>query len=238
MTKPIRRTSIAEATMNHIVERIRMGDFGPGDRLPSERDMQEQLGVGRLALREALARLSALGIIRVDHGKGAFIQKRPSSASVAGALIPCFPERDVKSMEDLIKARALIESELAALAAERRTEEDIALLSGILDEAGQAMDHNSTLAELDYKFHLEIARIADNDFLAVMLKALGSHIRRFLHYYVEALGNPRLAIKRHKPILQAIIDKNPQLARELARAHVGIALANVEAFMEDQAKRA
>ena len=64
----IQPMSKAEAIVQHLVGRIRAGEFGPGDRLPSERHLQRELGVGRLSLREGLARLSALGIIRVDHG--------------------------------------------------------------------------------------------------------------------------------------------------------------------------
>ena len=94
----IRPMSKAQAIVQHLVELIHEGAYGPGDRLPSERLLQEKLGVGRLSLREGLARLSALGIVRIEHGKGAFVQAKASSHSLAHAMTPCFSERDQKSM--------------------------------------------------------------------------------------------------------------------------------------------
>ena len=228
----VRRTSTAEAIEQHIIGRIRTGEFGPGDRLPSECRLQSQLGVGRLSLREALARLRALGIIRVDHGKGAFVQKRINCDTIINALVPFFPERDIKALEDLVNARGLIEGELAAQAAAKRTDNDVKRLKSILNNSEDAFKNERLLAELDYKFHCEVAKIADNHFLTVMLQALRNHIRSFLLHYVRACDDPKSVIDRHKPILQAIIDRDPEIAREAAHKHVNMCKSSLEAYME------
>ncbi|MFC1766495.1 FadR/GntR family transcriptional regulator [Planctomycetota bacterium] len=234
MANMIRRTSTAEAIVQHLVERIRGGEFGPGDRLPSERLLQTQLGVGRLSLREGLARLSALGIIRIDHGKGAFVEKRPNSESIAHAMILCFPQRDQKAMEDLVHARGLIEGELAAMAAAHRSDEDIVGLKKILESPGADRLDARDLAEVDFLFHLEVAKVADNDFLTVMLKALGNQIRTFLRHYTAAVSDPKRVIARHRPILQAIIDRDVEQARALAQAHVRVCEKSIQVFVKSK----
>jgi len=107
----IRRMSKADAIVQHFLARIRSGEFGSGDRLPSERLLQRELGVGRWSLREGLAQLSARGISRIDHGRGAFVQDKASSHSLARAMTPCFSISDQRSMEDLVHARELIEGQ-------------------------------------------------------------------------------------------------------------------------------
>lgn len=230
----IKPMSKAEAIVQNLVERIRAGEFGPGDRLPSERQLQEEFGVGRLSLREGLARLNALGIIRVDQGKGAFVQARASSTSLAYAMTPCFSDRDMKSMEDLVQARELIEGELSALAARGRQEADIQKLEAILENPDVSLLDEKGLAGVDLAFHLEIARVANNEFLSVMLRAVRTHIHEYLLNYVRAVNDPSLVVSRHRPILQAIIDQDPDRARQVTRAHVKECRSNLQAYVEAQ----
>lgn len=235
-SQSIQTISMAQAIVQHLLTRIRTGEFGPGDRLPSERVLQSELGVGRLALREALARLSALGIIRVDHGKGAFVQAKASSHSLAHAMTPCFSERDPKAMEDLVHARELIEGELSGLAAQCRQDGDIQNLEAILENPDIALMDETELAEVDWAFHSEIARLANNDFLSLMLTAIRTHIHGYLVHYVRAVNDPLLVMDRHRPILQAIIEQNSDQARQLARAHVRDSKSKLQAYVEAQRK--
>jgi GntR family transcriptional repressor for pyruvate dehydrogenase complex len=229
----VRRTSTAEAIVEHLLGRIRNGEFGPGDWLPSERQLQAQLGVGRLSLREALARLAALGIIRVDHGKGACVQERISVEAVVNAFIPSFPDLNAKTLRDLVNARSLIEGELSARAALTRTDADTAALKAILDSSAENINGAARLAELDYSFHREIARIADNDFLRVVVGALSDHTRSFLlHFYMQE-GRDKLGIiQRHRPILEAIAHGEPERARVCTREHIDASKSNLDAYVE------
>ena len=234
----IRPMSRAEAIVEHLVGLIHDGEFGPGDRLPSERYLKEKLGVGRLSLREGLARLSALGIIRIEHGRGAFVQAKASSDSLAHAMTPCFSERNQKSMEDLVQTRGLIEGELSALAAQYRQESDIQKLKGILENPEIILMDEKELADVDLAFHLEIARVANNEFLEVMLTAIRTHIHSYLVHYVRAVNDPLLVVHRHWPILQAIIDQNPDQARQLARSHVKECKSQLQEYVEAQRRLA
>lgn len=223
--------------MEHILERIRAGEFLPGDRLPSERELQKEIGVGRLSLREALARLSALGVIRVDHGRGSYVQKGLDSAILGTAMLPLFPTRSAKTLQDLVEARSLIEGELAARAAERRTDDDIEALKEHLERPGTALEDDGALAEFDFAFHREIARIADNDFLSVMLEALSEHVRSFLQDFARAQADRKNAVERHRPILEAIIDSDCERAREAARTHIDACKSSLQAYVNKERKK-
>ena len=234
IARPVRRTSTAEAIVEHLESRIRGGEFGPGDRLPSERQLQAELGVGRLALREGLARLCALGIIRVDHGKGAFVEEGVNTAAISRALVPLFPDRSEKRLQDLVAARSLVEAELTAAASQRRTESDLARLTALLETPGIALEDDRALAELDARFHNEVARIASNDFLRVMREALAEPIQTFLLHYAKANTDRRVVIDRHWPLLEAIREGSEASARQAAREHVKACTASLREYVPRQ----
>jgi len=234
----VRRTSTAEAIVQHMLARIRNGEFGPGQMLPSERHLQHQLGVGRLSLREALARLSALGIIRVDHGKGARVQEHISRKALAQTLIPSFPDTDAKTLRDLVNARSLIEGELAAQAALHHTDEDLKRLHAVWLGSEEIARNPIELAELDYSFHREIARIADNQFLTVVVGALADHTRSFLqHWYGHPKRNLSSVVERHRPIFEAIASRNGERARRYSCEHIDASKANLDAYVRWVRKR-
>jgi len=231
MPGPVRRVSTSEAVANRLLERIRSGEFGPGDPFPSERDLQGQLGVGRLSLREGLARLSALGIIRVDHGKGARVRRKVDVEAVAQVLLPLFPHRQAKVLHDLLRARSVLDGELAAQAALVRTDEDIGSLRDLLEHPGEALSDDRALAELDFAFHREVARIGDNAYLAVVHDALATPIREYLLCYVRVHGNRQEVIERHRPILDAIVARDQAGARLAAVNHLEACKTSVDRFL-------
>jgi len=233
MIELVRRVSTAEAVANHLVDRIRSGDFGPGDNLPSERELQQQMGVGRLAVREGLARLSALGIVQVDHGRGTKIRQGVQTEALDQIFVPMFPDRHPKAMEDLLRARSAIDSELASLAARRRTDEDVRILAALLRDTDKALNDDEALAQLDFDFHREVARIADNSYLGPVHDALARPIKEYLLCYVRIHKNRREVVSRHIPILEAIRAQNPDGARRAALRHLEACKSSVDSFISE-----
>ena len=90
MINKLQKFTTAEAIVNYFKKEIESGRLKPDDKLPSERMLQEEFGISRFSLREGLARLSALGIIRIIHGKGAFINSEINNASLGHVLMPMF----------------------------------------------------------------------------------------------------------------------------------------------------
>lgn len=229
---PIKRVTATESIVESLKQRIMDGEFGPGAQLPSEQCLLKEYAVSRLTLREALARLSALGIIHVHHGKGAFVEASISVSALNNVLIPLFPQHDLKRMNDLIEARNVIESEIAARVAEIRTPEHIRLLQEILEYNDTVLDDPLVFAERDYAFHLALVEIADNQFFYAMYQALHRQIKAFLVQYAQSISDRGAAMERHRPILEAIRGGDAPRARELARAHAAICASYVRKMID------
>ncbi len=219
MTIPIRKVTATEAVVESLKERIKNGEFGPEEQLPSEQTLLQEYAVSRLTLREALARVSALGIIQVRHGKGAFVTKSISVSALDDVLIPLFPHQDSNRLNDLVEARNLIESEISAKVAENRTEKQLALLEELLTYDDDILIDPELFAERDYEFHFALVEMTGNQFFIAMYQALYRQIRTFLIKYAKSIEDRAEAMERHRPILKTIIDQDVELARKLGREH-------------------
>jgi DNA-binding FadR family transcriptional regulator len=232
VVKMIQKISTVDAVVELLTSRIHSGLYVPGNKLPSERKLQDEFGVGRLALREALSRLNALGIIKTSHGKGTFVESELKSSTLKNVLIPYFAQTDSKRLQDLVNARAMIEGEISGLAAIQRTEKDIERLIVILDHS---FDENYSLKELadqDLAFHRELALIVDNHFLVLMHEALLAHIKAFLGEFVKSKSGPREVMDPHRPILEAIIRQDAEEARMLSRLHINYSVRDYEEYVK------
>ncbi|MGH7996385.1 MAG: FadR/GntR family transcriptional regulator [Opitutaceae bacterium] len=212
--------SVVDAVELHLKNRIRRGDLRPGDRLPSERKLQMQLGVSRLPLREGLARLNALGLIRIRHGQGAFVERGISRSALSDVLIALFPEHNPGALKDLIETRSFLEAELTALATLRAGAEDHARLIALAVEGGAALRDPAALADADVAFHRGVAALAGNAFMTVMYDAVAPHIRAFMISYARSEKERRAALARNRELAAAIAAGDPQKAALAARAHL------------------
>lgn len=233
MNIPLRKITATEAVVESLKTRIRACEFGPGEKLPSEQALLKEYDVSRLTLREALAKLAAWGIIRVVHGKGAFISESVSIPALDNVLIPLFPQVNADRMKDLVEARNTIESEIAAKVAESRTNDDIDTLRDLLEFDAQTLSSAEDFADRDYTFHLTLVEMAGNEFFLSMYQALHRQIRSFLIRYAKSVPDREAALARHVPILNAIIDRDRELARTLAREHAAICASYIRQFRED-----
>ena len=220
MSNLIESVSVVDAIESRIKQMISDGLLIPGQQLPSERELQAELGVSRLPLREALARLQALGLIRIRHGKGAFVESNASGSALADVLITFFPHQSTDRLRDLVEARGLLESEFSALASQRASAEDLAGLEDLLRADPEAVKHAEDFADLDYTFHHQIATLAGNSFLLLMHEALGPHIRSFILAYANTEDDRRQAQERNLALLDAIKSKDPKIAAAMARDHL------------------
>lgn len=228
MTIRLKKITATDAVVESLKQRIRGGEFNPGEKLPSEQLLLKQYDVSRLTLREALARLAAWGIIQVRHGKGAFISRNVSSAALDNVLIPMFVHTDPDRMNELVETRNMIEAEVAARVAEKRTRQDILRLEKLLayDESG--ITDAERFAGRDYEFHLALARMAGNGFMLAIYQALHSQIQSFLIEYANSIDDWEEALERHRPILEAIIARDRDKAAALAREHARVCASYID----------
>lgn len=228
----LQKTSTVEAIVNLLMTRINNGFYRPGDKLPSERVLQDEMAVGRLALREALSRLNAMGIIATAHGRGTYVQDDVKSQTFRDVLVPYFALSSPKRLQDLVVARGMLESEIAGLAAQQRTTEQLNSLIEVVNYTFPTGIPPQDVARQDLLFHRMLADIIDNSFLAKMHEALVDHIKLFLGEYVKSKKSPKEVIDAHRPILRAIEQQDVDAARYQARMHVSFGVQDYEEYVQ------
>lgn len=217
--KPVPRASLSDGIVEQLTGLIAGGALKPGDRIPSEKELCRQFGVGRTSVREALRSLAALGIVESHAGDGTFVTDR--SHGVVGRSLRYALLFDASQIHDLVEARLLLETQLAALAARRATPQDTAEMgAAILGMRAAGNDHERYL-ECDLRFHLGVARAARNAILFSMLDTTRSYLQTWIRETLASSDRrAALSIREHRRILKAIEGHDEEGASEAMRAHL------------------
>ena len=209
----------------HISEQIRnliyAGSIRPGERLPSERELAEQFQTGRLAVREAFRVLEEMGLIYIKKGKtgGAYI--REFNKSVFSKSLTDTIESAMPSMEDLMEARAGLETLTVGLAIERMSPDDLQALKQNISEASQLINKGISSSEVQINFHILIAKAAGNSTLETLLKSIMNVLQLFLLKGIEpSREHLDKHLNDHKDILKTIQDKQPEKAKRQIVKHI------------------
>jgi GntR family transcriptional regulator, transcriptional repressor for pyruvate dehydrogenase complex len=213
---PAPRRRLTETVAEQLVNAIQA--LPPGTKVPSERELTMQLGVGRSTVREALNGLAMLGMVEIRHGQGAFVAATPVDTSEPSALTAAL-ERGVT--HDFIEARLIIEIEVARLAAVRRTDEDLANLEAVLVEQEERQGGDlALLLETAAGFNVQLAEAAHNEMLAAIIQSFVSLMieRGPRIYSVEDMADWDL--NEHRQIVAAVRDRDPERAGQLMRGHI------------------
>jgi GntR family transcriptional regulator, transcriptional repressor for pyruvate dehydrogenase complex len=211
-----------------IVEQIsRMigeGTLQPGDRLPPERQLAEEFGVSRAAVREALSALGLMGMVEVRHGEGTFVRNVSEEGLVTPMALLLALERDEALGLEMLEIRVALEAESAYLAAQRWEPEDMTAMEEALASMQAAIGTAELAADADWQFHRAIAAAAGNSILLQVMRSLSESMQEALkNYRVRLLRIPamdQLLLDEHRGILEAIRDRQPELAHERMRAHI------------------
>ncbi len=205
-------------TAEHLANLILSGVFPAGEYLPPEDELTRRLGISRTAYREAICRLEAQGLVEVRHGVGTLVTDR-SREAVAGSLLLLLRRR-ASATADLLEARQILETETAALAAQRVTEEDLAALDAALDAMRRPGTTPEEYTAGDLHFHLALALASHNEVLA----ALAESLRGALHDAIAATfaidGRTERRLRDHERILQAVRARDPLAARQAMATHL------------------
>jgi DNA-binding FadR family transcriptional regulator len=197
---------------------IRSGEYAVGTRLPAERDLATQLGVSRPSVREALIALEVEGLVEVRGGSGIHILAREPAASARQV------EPNAFGPFEIIRARQLIEGELAELAAQRMSPTQVDGLREALLQFGDDIRRGTLPIEGDRLFHLRIAEAADNGPLLRVVTELfderNNPLFEQLGQHFEAPDTWRLALAEHQAVVDAIAAGEPQAAGDAMRRHL------------------
>ncbi len=195
---------------------IAAGEFTPGQRLPSERELAQQLGVSRPSVREALIALDIEGKVEVRVGTGVFVSQPPG---------PGLPENDEgEGPFELIRARRMVEGGTAAWAAREATPEEIADVRAAVDEFQRLQEASRSTDPADRAFHLAIARATHNGPLLAVVEMLWDHGRgavwKQMEKHFETPALRAATLRDHRAILDAIAAHDPRAARKAMRDHL------------------
>jgi GntR family transcriptional repressor for pyruvate dehydrogenase complex len=213
----IERTSVIAEVMNRIRRLITSGELAPGERLPSERELRERLGVGRSTIREALRALEALGLIDIRQGQGAYVRVAvdPESTPTGQSI------ENWAQLDRVVEARLPIETYAAALAALRRTDDRLAELSKKLDEFEYAMIRNdlSKAVLADFEFHNLIADAA-SPVLVSCLDSIGVLLINSRRTSLSRSERLPHVLEKHRLIYDAIAAQDPVKASQSMSEHL------------------
>lgn len=197
--KPLR-----EIVFETLREAIINATLKPGERL-MEIQLAEEMGVSRTPVREAIRKLELEGFVVMVPRKGAY---------VAGI--------SMKDIADVFEIRAAMEGLAAGLAAERITEEELEQLERILVKVGECVNNSDLekLIEVDTEFHDTLFKASRNERLVQIVSNLREQIQRFRTASLATPGRMQFALQEHKNIVEAVSDRNVELAQSLAREHI------------------
>lgn len=209
-----RRERLYQRLVEQLLQSIRSGEFPPGSRLPSERELAERYEVSRVTIREASIALEAKGILDIRGGSGAFV--RPIAAINELAL------PDVSAF-DLTTARMVFESEAAALASVNISDAQLSALADIVRKMSVSKAGHHDSDDLDRQFHLTIAAASNNPAIEHCIKELWrmrNHVPQVKQLYERVCAiNVDKRSNEHNQIFEALADRDPARARSAMREH-------------------
>ena len=218
--QPLDRRKVYEQVAAQLLGQIGSRHLRPGDALPPERELTESFGVGRSSIREALRMLESQGVITADGG--AFVVAHASNP-LNSSLQLLFTLDGDTGIHDLFELRRIIDCEAAALAAERRTDEQVTELAEAIAEMEAALAANGRderFVNADLRFHLTIAEATGNRLLVYAAQAARDVVRTALEAVVHVPRSPESAIVEHRGVHEAIAAGNPEWARHAMREHL------------------
>ncbi|MGU9537581.1 FadR/GntR family transcriptional regulator [Clostridium tepidum] len=223
MFMPIKNAKVYEQVIEQIKTMIISGSLQKGDKLPSERELVDQLKVSRTSIREALRALEIVGLIKCKQGEGNFIRDNFDNSLFEPLSLVFMLEKSNK--EDIIEVRRIIEVEAAALAAKRITEDQLKNLEYTIDEIKNIEDEK-ILLKLDKNFHYEIAQASNNFILLNIINSCSTLIDSLIQnarYKIEIMknfDNKQELLDQHEKIYLALKKRDSKLASKLMNEHL------------------
>ncbi|KQO16338.1 GntR family transcriptional regulator [Acidovorax sp. Leaf76] len=215
--------TLALELVESLGDRIRDGRLALGDKLPTEAAIMTEFSVSRTVVREAISKLQASGLVETRHGIGTFVL---GLGQAPGFKITPDQFSTLRDVIAVLELRIGVETEAAALAAQRRSEGNLKAMREALDAVAAAVEAGRDAVASDFQFHLEIARATHNSHFAELMGTLGSMIiPRARLDSVDGASNERSQYLRrvngeHESIYDAIVAQDPDAARAAMRTHL------------------
>ena len=213
-------SSLSDRVYEQLLSMIVQGEIGVGDKLPTEHVLSEQMQVSRPILRQALKQLREDDVIVSRQGSGSFVKRRPDEA-----VLDFAPVGSIADIQRTFEFRAAVEGEAAYLAAKRRSQADIDLMTAALNELNRCVENNELGVDADEAFHFAICRASDNQYFAAARTSMNANILTGMNLTRNlSLMKPKtrmeLVQQEHREIIEAIIAGDAPEARDAMRRHI------------------
>ena len=201
---------------------IRQGVLKPGERLPSERGLAEQLQVSRSSVREAIRSLELQGLVISKRGSGTFINTDNLESMVAliASTLTSGADTGVDNLKHIFEMRHMLEPQIAALAAQRANEQEGAELESILEEQVRQIAGGGTGVDADTSFPFAMASATHNSALVKVVSAVEDILRRSRDQSLQEPGRPQRSLASHREILSMIQTGDAEGARRAMEYHL------------------
>jgi GntR family transcriptional repressor for pyruvate dehydrogenase complex len=215
--QPIQRTPVYEQVVKRLRDFIDVERLEPGDRLMSERELAERLGVSRTSVRQALTALRVLGMVDIRHGDGVYLTRSSAEVIPSLALEVASSEVDHPMIWEV---REGIEVQAARLAARRRTDDDVARIAAAVRAMDESVAVGGDGIVADRHFHRAVAEAAHNEMLLQLVDQMSEVMNRTSESSLTRPGRSRISAAAHRRILEAIEARDETEAAERMRLHV------------------
>jgi GntR family transcriptional regulator, transcriptional repressor for pyruvate dehydrogenase complex len=215
--KTINKKSTLEIVIQQIKNEIKNDNLKVGEKLPSERELADQLEVSRTSIREAVKALSFAGYLKVIQGKGTYIL---DTANKYNEIVDYFSKLSNYSLDCLMEARIMIESEFARIAALNANENEILLLENIFKEIVNTKDINSFFVK-DLEFHLTIADATHNPIMSGLMKIITEMLYKETQKIISISKYTKdNTIEITRKLVEAIKQRDALEAKRLMEDHI------------------
>jgi GntR family transcriptional regulator, transcriptional repressor for pyruvate dehydrogenase complex len=213
--RPVNRPRLYEQVVSQIQAWIADNGIEVGDRLPPERELASRLGVSRATISQALVAMEVAGMVTVRHGDGVILTEAAGTTKVINAM-----RRHAQQLPEIIEARDALESKLAALAAARRTEQDMSAIDDALEAMQRDIDAGGRGVEGDEQFHAAVTAAGHSRLLAKLMAEISGLIKETRIESLAQPDRPVNSLQAHRMIAEAIRSRDAETAAAAMRAHI------------------
>jgi GntR family transcriptional repressor for pyruvate dehydrogenase complex len=222
--EPVEQEKLSTSVVRQIEQLILRGVLRPGERLPSERELSDRLGVSRPSLRDAVADLQAQGLLTTRAGSGIYVAEVLGSA-FSPALVRLFAKHD-EAVFDYLSFRRDMEGLAAERAARLASPSDLKVVQAVFDKMAAALARRTPEeeAELDARFHTAIIEASHNVVMLHMMRSMFDLLREGVFYNRQVMFSQRTTrgalLDQHRAINDALQARDPEAARAAVEAHL------------------
>jgi len=217
---PVRKKKVFDEVYDQLISLISTGKLRPGEQLPPERVLAEELRVSRQSIREALKKAESKGLVMVRQGEGTFVLSAASEWMENPLLVMMAEEID--RIYEFIEIRKLIEVWCARKAAEFAAGKECKKMEKALSQMEKLIDSREILGQPDIDFHIAIAEASHNTLMVHVMASIKKifYLMFKISNFTRPPGKNRILIKQHREIYEAIKRRNPDLAAQRMENHL------------------